>query len=160
LGYFDLVIKVYFANAHPRFPNGGLVSQHLNGIKIGDRIEVKGPFGHIEYQGRGAFQIAKQRIKAAHVGLICGGTGITPAYQMIQTALRDDGDETCFYLLLANQVSSSHAYTSTDAYQCVPMRTDAYRRCVSMPPSPPPVPCRHRHGLTISPKMSNKCLNV
>jgi Oxidoreductase FAD-binding domain len=27
LGYFDLVIKVYFANEHPRFPEGGKMSQ-------------------------------------------------------------------------------------------------------------------------------------
>ena len=29
VGFFDLVIKVYFKNVHPRFPDGGKMSQHL-----------------------------------------------------------------------------------------------------------------------------------
>ena len=34
----DLVIKVYFANVHPRFPEGGKMSQHLESLKIGETI--------------------------------------------------------------------------------------------------------------------------
>ena len=32
-GYFELLIKVYFANEHPAFPKGGVMSQALNRLK-------------------------------------------------------------------------------------------------------------------------------
>ena len=38
----DLVIKVYFANVHPRFPEGGKMSQHLESLKIGETIGKNG----------------------------------------------------------------------------------------------------------------------
>jgi nitrate reductase (NAD(P)H) len=44
-GYVDFVIKVYFANVHPRFPEGGKLTQILEGLKEGDTIDVKGPLG-------------------------------------------------------------------------------------------------------------------
>ena len=60
LGHFDLVIKVYWANEHPRFPDGGKMSQHLESLPIGGEMEVKGPLGHFHYLG-----------KARCVGLMC-----------------------------------------------------------------------------------------
>jgi nitrate reductase (NAD(P)H) len=44
-GYVDFVIKVYFANVHPRFPDGGKLTQHLDKMSIGDTVQVKGPLG-------------------------------------------------------------------------------------------------------------------
>ncbi len=79
VGYFDLVIKVYFKGVHPKFPDGGLLSQHFESLKIGDTMEVKGPIGHVTYEGRGNFLIHGKKEKLSEVGLICGGTGITPA---------------------------------------------------------------------------------
>ena len=52
LGHFDLVIKVYWANEHPRFPDGGKMSQHLESLPIGGEMEVKGPLGHFHYLGK------------------------------------------------------------------------------------------------------------
>jgi nitrate reductase (NAD(P)H) len=101
-GYFDLVIKIYVAHVHPRFPDGGKMSQHFHSMKIGDAIQAKGPVGHIEYVGRSAFKLGKAELQLDEVGFICGGTGITPAYQIMQTALRDDEDKTVFSLILAN----------------------------------------------------------
>lgn len=34
-GYVDLVIKVYKKNVHPKFPDGGKMSQYLDSLKIG-----------------------------------------------------------------------------------------------------------------------------
>lgn len=34
-GYVDLVIKVYKKGVHPKFPDGGKMSQHLDSLKIG-----------------------------------------------------------------------------------------------------------------------------
>ena len=82
VGFFDLVIKVYFKDVHPKFPEGGKMSQYLESLSIGDTIEVKGPIGHFEYLGNGRVKIHKDMRPVTHLGFICGGTGITPAYQV------------------------------------------------------------------------------
>lgn len=109
-GYVDLVIKVYFKNVHPKFPLGGKMSQHLNDLQIGQTITVCGPKGKLTYVGKGQIQI-KHRVKdkavekrmAKKIGMIAGGTGITPLLQIIRQALKDPRDATEFYLLFANQ---------------------------------------------------------
>ena len=53
LGEVSLVIKIYKAGVHPKFPDGGKLSQHLDSLKIGDTIDIKGPKGHMEYLGNG-----------------------------------------------------------------------------------------------------------
>lgn len=62
LGRFDLVIKVYKAGQHPQFPEGGKMSQHLESLSLGDTIDVKGPVGHVVYQGRGVFSINRKPV--------------------------------------------------------------------------------------------------
>jgi cytochrome-b5 reductase len=44
-GKVTFVIKVYKAGVHPKFPEGGKMSQHLDSLKIGDSIEMRGPKG-------------------------------------------------------------------------------------------------------------------
>ncbi|XP_056633292.1 NADH-cytochrome b5 reductase 3 isoform X2 [Diorhabda sublineata] len=108
-GYVDLVIKVYFKNVHPKFPDGGKLTQHLEGLKIGDTIEVRGPNGRIEYLGHGKFTLRKLRkdppesINVKRVNLIAGGVGITPILQLIRHILKDPTDPTECALLFANQ---------------------------------------------------------
>ena len=46
-GKVSFVIKVYKAGVHPKFPEGGKLSQHLDSLKIGDTIKMKGPKGQI-----------------------------------------------------------------------------------------------------------------
>ncbi|TDH69057.1 hypothetical protein CCR75_004917 [Bremia lactucae] len=112
-GYVDLVIKVYFKNVHPKFPDGGKMSQHLESLSIGDTIEVSGPKGKLTYMGKGEIHI-KHRVrdvvpeirKAAKIGMIAGGTGITPMLQVVRRALQDPEDKTEFYLLFANQTEA------------------------------------------------------
>jgi nitrate reductase (NAD(P)H) len=102
LGYFDLVIKVYFANEHPKFPEGGKVSQYLESLAIGDTVDVKGPLGHMEYTGRGRYLLDREPRRATHMSMIAGGTGITPMYKVIKDVLRR-GDDVQLALLYANQ---------------------------------------------------------
>ncbi len=45
--------QVYKAGVHPRFPNGGKMSQHLDSLEIGDTIDIRGPEGKVNYAGRG-----------------------------------------------------------------------------------------------------------
>ena len=55
LGRVDLVIKTYYKEEHPRFPDGGWLSQYMDKMKIGDKLDFKGPTGKIIYEGDGVF---------------------------------------------------------------------------------------------------------
>ena len=103
VGFVELVIKVYFRNENARFPAGGKMSQHLESLEIGDTIDIKGPVGHFTYLGSGQFKLHHEMRACKALGLICGGTGITPAFQIIKAALKDPSDRTCFHVLYANQ---------------------------------------------------------
>ncbi|KAL5558335.1 hypothetical protein UlMin_034546 [Ulmus minor] len=103
VGYFDLVVKIYFKNVHPRFPNGGLMSQFLDSLEVGSFIDVKGPLGHIEYTGRGNFLVQGKPKFARKLAMIAGGSGITPIYQVLQAILKDPEDDTEMYVVYANR---------------------------------------------------------
>eukprot|EP00971_Amphidinium_carterae_P257944 5120222-Amphidinium_carterae.1 len=94
LGHVDLLIKVYFKNVHPKFPDGGKMSQHLESMNVGDTIEVRGPLGEVEYKGTGNFLIHNKPRSFKQVSLIAGGTGLTPCYQLVNAVLRNPDDRT------------------------------------------------------------------
>lgn len=94
---------------HPKFPDGGKMSQHLESLKIGDTIDIRGPSGRLNYLDNGQFSIKKLRkdppqlVKVSKVGMIAGGTGITPMLQLIRHIVKDPTDTTQLALLFANQ---------------------------------------------------------
>jgi len=109
LGHMDLVVKIYPANVHPKFPEGGKMTQYLEAMAIGDSIDVRGPSGKLIYKGRGVFDIkedkkeAGKEVKVKQVSMIAGGTGITPMLQLVRAVFRDPEDKTNLSLLFANQ---------------------------------------------------------
>ncbi len=109
-GHMDLVVKVYFRNTHPKFPDGGKMTQHLEAMEVGkDSIDVRGPNGLLEYLGDGDFAIRPdkktppRKVHAKRVSMIAGGTGITPMLQLIRDVFRNESDRTELALLFANQ---------------------------------------------------------
>eukprot|EP01134_Creolimax_fragrantissima_P001730 CFRG1730T1 len=115
-GFFDLVVKTYFANQHPKFPDGGKMTLHLEDMKIGEKIAVRGPSGKITYRGGGNLFVekgimreskykreAEETLYAKNVGMVCGGSGITPMLQIVRAAMKDPQDNTVFHLLFANK---------------------------------------------------------
>lgn len=108
-GFVDLVVKVYHKNVHPKFPDGGKMTQHLDELKIGDTIAFRGPSGKLHYLGNGKFSIKKLRkdppqiVSAKKVNMIAGGSGITPMLQLITEVLKRSDDGTQLALLYANQ---------------------------------------------------------
>lgn len=103
VGYFDLVVKIYYKGVHPKFPNGGLMSQHLDSLPLGSGIHIKGPLGHIEYLGRGNFLVHGEPRSTKKLAMIAGGTGITPIYQVMHAILTDPDDDTEMFLVYANR---------------------------------------------------------
>ncbi|XP_020665707.3 NADH-cytochrome b5 reductase 3 [Pogona vitticeps] len=108
-GYVDLVVKIYFKGVHPKFPEGGKMSQYLESLKTGDTIDFRGPNGLLVYKGKGVFAIRPDKKSepvlkhVKYVGMIAGGTGITPMLQLIRAITKDKDDPTVCHLLFANQ---------------------------------------------------------
>ena len=45
--------QVYFKDVHPKFPEGGKMSQYLESLKLNDAIDFRGPSGLLVYKGKG-----------------------------------------------------------------------------------------------------------
>jgi len=102
-GYFDLLIKVYFKNVNRRHPEGGVFTQYLESLKIGDTVDVKGPIGRVLYEGNGQYTVEKKPFYCTKLGLIAGGTGITPMWQIIYDICKNPDDNTEVFLIFANK---------------------------------------------------------
>lgn len=82
-GYMDLVIKVY--------PQGKM-SKYFGDMKVGQTMDFKGPLPKYPYQPN-----AKKQI-----GMVAGGTGITPMLQVVDAILANPADNTQVTLVYAN----------------------------------------------------------
>ncbi|XP_028015706.1 NADH-cytochrome b5 reductase 2 isoform X1 [Eptesicus fuscus] len=108
-GFVDFIIKIYFKNVHPNYPEGGKMSQYLDNMKIGDTILFRGPTGRLFYHGPGRFSVKAYKTskpeekRASHLGMIAGGTGITPMLQLIRHITKNPRDKTRISLIFANQ---------------------------------------------------------
>ncbi|NXC69022.1 NB5R3 reductase, partial [Anhinga anhinga] len=101
-GFVDLVVKIYFRGIHPKFPAGGKMSQYLDSLKIGDTIDFRGPSGLL-FAIRPEKKSEPVTKTVKYVGMIAGGTGITPMLQVIRAIMKDKDDPTICRLLFANQ---------------------------------------------------------
>ena len=110
LGEVSLVIKVY-RPLPPKFPEGGKMSQYIDSLKIGDKIQMKGPKGHLTWKGRGGghFSVKPlgkplQERSCKCIGMIAGGTGITPMLQVLNAIFTNPGDSSVqVKMIYANQ---------------------------------------------------------
>ncbi|EGU77406.1 hypothetical protein FOXB_12086 [Fusarium oxysporum f. sp. conglutinans Fo5176] len=85
LGVLELVIKAY--------PDGKLTSKYLAKLEVGDEVLFRGPKGAMKYQPN----LCKK------IGMIAGGTGITPMFQVIRAICEHDRDTTEISLIYANR---------------------------------------------------------
>ncbi|ORY92010.1 Oxidoreductase, molybdopterin-binding domain-containing protein, partial [Syncephalastrum racemosum] len=86
-GYVEFLIKVYYPDH--RQP-GGKLTQLLDKVRIGETVDCKGPLGEYEYLGDGRYTIEGVQTSARHIGMIAGGTGITPMWQVLDALRHDD----------------------------------------------------------------------
>ncbi|PVU95894.1 hypothetical protein BB561_001528 [Smittium simulii] len=82
-GYMDLLIKSYPA---------GLMSNHIFNLSVGDELLIKGPITKLNYEPN----------MRKEIGMIAGGTGITPMLQVINKITENSDDHTKVNLLFAN----------------------------------------------------------
>ena len=68
-GYFDLLVKSY---------SNGNLSKHMASLQIGQTLRFQGPKGAMVYTPN----------MCRHIGMIAGGTGITPMLQIIKAIVR------------------------------------------------------------------------
>ncbi|CAL8074100.1 unnamed protein product [Calicophoron daubneyi] len=107
-GYVDFVIKVYKANVNQNYPKGGKMSQYLLNLPISQYINVRGPAGNLHYKGDGLFSIRPDNnspfteFKVKQVSMICGGSGVTPMFQLLSYILSRQSDVTKVAMLYAN----------------------------------------------------------
>ena len=90
-GFMDMLVKVYFATGGGK---GGKMSQAMDALPVGHFIEMKGPIGKFEYLGRGKCLISGKPRAVKSFVMICGGSGITPIYQVFRAVMRDSEDST------------------------------------------------------------------
>jgi cytochrome-b5 reductase len=83
-GRLELTIKIY---------EGGKLTPYLSKLEVGDKVEIRGPKGEMKYH--------KNLVK--ELGMIAGGTGITPMFQIIRRICEDPRDDTKTTLLYANK---------------------------------------------------------
>lgn len=97
LGHFDVVIKIY--------PTGAM-GNYLKNLPVGSMVDVKGPAGKFHYKGDGKVAITRTFGKETiynvkKLGMIAGGSGLTPMYQIIQN-LTDNNDPLNMTFLFGN----------------------------------------------------------
>ncbi|OPB44460.1 hypothetical protein A0O28_0027790 [Trichoderma guizhouense] len=84
-GILELLIKVY--------PDGKMTNGYLANLNIGDEVHFRGP--------KGAMRYSRQLCKK--IGMVAGGTGITPMFQIIRAICESDRDTTEISLIYANR---------------------------------------------------------
>ena len=84
-GTLELLIKVY--------PDGKLTNGYLAKLNVGDEVLFRGPKGAMRYHP----DLCKK------IGMVAGGTGITPMFQLIRAICEDSRDTTEVSLIYANR---------------------------------------------------------
>lgn len=82
-GFIELVVKGY---------PSGLLSKFIVELQEGDVLEMKGPFLKFEYKPN----------MYKRIGMIAGGSGITPMLQLAKEICRNPADKTELVLIYAN----------------------------------------------------------
>tara|TARA_R110002003_G_scaffold45_7_gene3507 strand:- start:1451 stop:2329 length:879 start_codon:yes stop_codon:yes gene_type:complete len=100
-GFVDVLIKIY---ADSREKAGGKMTKALDAIPVGHWVDFKGPIGKFEYLGRGLCAVNGKERKVKKFYMICGGSGITPIFQVLRAVMQDKEDATHCTVLNGNRL--------------------------------------------------------
>jgi len=82
-GYMSLLVKKY---------EGGPMSTHIHDLAPGQSLDIKGPIPKYPWSEN----------KHEHIGLVAGGTAITPMYQLCRAIFSNPSDKTKVTLVFGN----------------------------------------------------------
>ncbi|KAI1499351.1 nitrate reductase [Biscogniauxia marginata] len=100
-GTLDVLVKVYRDTPERK---GGRMTQALDSIPVGHFADFKGPVGKFEYLGRGQCAISgRQRRSVKRFVMVCGGSGVTPIFQVLRAVMGDPADPTACLVLDGNR---------------------------------------------------------
>jgi nitrate reductase (NAD(P)H) len=100
-GFVDVLIKIY-ADSHEKV--GGKMTKALDAIPVGHWVDFKGPIGKFEYLGRGLCAVNGKQRSVSKFYMICGGSGITPIFQVLRAVMQDKEDATHCTVLNGNRL--------------------------------------------------------
>lgn len=83
-GHIDLLVKSY---------KDGKVSKYFASMKAGETVDFRGPVGSLVYKPN----------TYKNIGMVCGGSGITPALQMLNDIITVPEDLTKLSLIYCNE---------------------------------------------------------
>ncbi|WPK25819.1 hypothetical protein PUMCH_003150 [Australozyma saopauloensis] len=86
-GFFDILVKSYAS---------GKVSKEFAMLREGQTVKFRGPVGRLDYKPN----------MAEHIGLVAGGSGITPILQVITKVITTPEDTTKLTLLYGNETEN------------------------------------------------------
>lgn len=126
-GKMELLVKIYFPT--DTVP-GGKMTMALDKLPLGAEIDCKGPTGRFEYLGNGRALISGKERHVRSFKMICGGTGITPIFQVLRAVMEDSQDPTKCVVLDGNRLeedilcrSELDEYVKTDSEKCTLVHT-------------------------------------
>lgn len=100
-GTVELLVKIYFDTPTSK---GGKMTMALDKIPIGSTVEFKGPIGKFTYLGKGRVLLKEKERHVTSFRMICGGSGITPIFQVLRAVMQDPQDPTSCVLLDGNRL--------------------------------------------------------
>ncbi|KAK5141778.1 hypothetical protein LTR04_002467 [Oleoguttula sp. CCFEE 6159] len=100
-GYLDVLVKAYFDTKERK---GGKMTKPMDALPIGHFADFKGPIGKFEYLGRGRCTVNGAERFVKQFVMICGGSGITPIYQVFRAIMQDAADKTKCVVLNGNRL--------------------------------------------------------
>lgn len=126
-GRMELLVKIYFPSGDVP---GGKMTLALDKLALGADIDCKGPTGRFEYLGNGRVLISGKERKVRSFKMICGGTGITPIFQVLRAVMQDPHDPTTCVVLDGNRLEEDilcrtelENYTTLDNQKCTVVHT-------------------------------------
>lgn len=122
LGTLELLVKIYFATPSSK---GGKMTMALDNLTIGSLVEFKGPVGKFTYLGKGKVILNGKARVVQSFRMICGGSGITPIFQVLRAVMQDPEDTTTCVVLNANRKEEDilckddlDAFAAADSRNC------------------------------------------
>lgn len=101
IGTLDILIKIYFET---KTSKGGKMTMALDKLAIGDKVDIKGPIGKLTYVGNGRVLLNDKERSVKSFRMICGGSGITPIFQVLRGVMQDPSDPTQCVVLDGNRL--------------------------------------------------------